>query len=202
VGIESEEPHVNHAYNPELDGLNGIGIFDVFMEKCRENGLKIFIDIHCLKTDQMGHTYALWYDSTYSVDQFYEAIEWIVDRYKDDDVLIGVDVKNEPHGTTTDGVGKFSKWNDQNDPNNWKAVAKTASNRIHAINPNLLIFAEGIEIFPIDVENNADYHLIDAGGGAIITDELPLRVVGRQPAGRREVPRHAQNTEQGRLFAA
>jgi aryl-phospho-beta-D-glucosidase BglC (GH1 family) len=160
-GIESEIPHVNHAYNKELDGMNGIQIFDFFMQQCRVNGLKIFIDIHCVKTDQMGHMYALWYNDQYSTDQFYEAIQWIVDRYKDDDVLIGVDVKNEPHGKSSDELRAI--WNDGTAKNNWKYVAETAGNKIHAVNPNLLILVEGIEIFPKD-DSNSDFHIIDSTG--------------------------------------
>jgi aryl-phospho-beta-D-glucosidase BglC (GH1 family) len=40
----------------------------------------------------------------------YEAILWLVDRYKDDDVLIGVDVKHEPHGKRSDAPHEI--WND------------------------------------------------------------------------------------------
>jgi aryl-phospho-beta-D-glucosidase BglC (GH1 family) len=128
-GIESENPHVNHSYNKELDGMNGLDIMDYFMQQARQNGLKIFLNIHCIETDQMVHMYPLWYDSTYSINQFYEAIEWIIDRYKDDDVLIRFDLKNEPHRKATETQRAI--WNDGTWQNNWKAVAVPAAINHH-----------------------------------------------------------------------
>jgi aryl-phospho-beta-D-glucosidase BglC (GH1 family) len=102
----------------------------------------------------MGHMTNLWYTDRISVEQYYASIEFLADRYKDDDTLIAFDLKNEPHGKPHE-VGAI--WNDSEDPNNWKYVAETAGNLVLDINPRLLILIEGIEIYPKDLSKNADY---------------------------------------------
>ena len=40
---------------------NSMEIFDIIMKKCKDYGLKAFIDIHSPHTDNSGHNYNLWY---------------------------------------------------------------------------------------------------------------------------------------------
>lgn len=56
------------------------------------------IDIHSAETASAGHQVSLWYTDKYSTEDWYEALEWLTDYYKDDDTLIAIDLKNEPHG--------------------------------------------------------------------------------------------------------
>jgi endoglucanase len=96
----------------------------------------------------------LWYTDKISETQYIEALEFLADRYKDDDTVIAFDLKNEPHGKPNENK---AIWNDSEDPNNWKAVAEKAGNAVLDINPNVLILIEGIEIYPKDIENNKDF---------------------------------------------
>lgn len=148
------EANYNRATNPELNSMNSLRIFDHAINICAENGLKVMFDIHSAQTDAMGHMTNLWYTDRISVEQYYASIEFLADRYKDDDTLIAFDLKNEPHGKPHE-VGAI--WNDSEDPNNWKYVAETAGNLVLDINPRLLILIEGIEIYPKDLSKNADY---------------------------------------------
>ncbi len=148
------EANYNRATNPELNSMNSLQIFDYALNICAENGLKVMFDIHSAQTDAMGHMQNLWYNDRISVDGYYDSIEFLADRYKDDDTLIAFDLKNEPHGKPHE-VGAI--WNGSEDPDNWKRVAETAGNLVLDINPRLLILIEGIEIYPKDVSKNADY---------------------------------------------
>ncbi|HPE37938.1 MAG TPA: cellulase family glycosylhydrolase [Bacillota bacterium] len=148
------EANFNQATNSELVGMNSLEIFDYALSICEQNGLKVMLDIHCAKTDSMGHMANLWYTDDFSVDQYYEALEFLADRYKNNDTVIAFDLKNEPHGKQNENG---AIWNDSEDENNWKHVAEVAGNKVLDINPNVLIMIEGIEIYPKDISTNGDY---------------------------------------------
>ena len=145
---------INEWKNPELtvEGVEGgkpkysFEIWNQAVQWCRENGIKIMIDIHCATTASNGHQYPLWYDSNYSYDDLLEALNWVADYYKDDDTIIAIDLKNEPHGKN-DGQG-MAKWDDSKDDNNWKYAAERGANAVLSANPNLLVMVEGIEVYP------------------------------------------------------
>lgn len=76
---------VNEWENPELtvEGIVGgtpMYSFDIWnkaVEWCRENGMKIMIDIHSATTASSGHQLPLWYDSNFSTDDWLEALSWL-----------------------------------------------------------------------------------------------------------------------------
>lgn len=138
---------------------NSLEVFDAFLAACEKNGIKVMPDIHSAEADNSGHDKPMWYTAKYDTDYFYSALEWFADRYKDNDTIIAIDLKNEPHGQQNAGEGNFAKWNDEQANDNWKYVAETAAKKVLAKNPHLLIMIEGTEIYPIDTENNMDYHV-------------------------------------------
>ena len=154
---EYPKANYNNAYNTELNNMNSLEIFDYFLKLAEENGIKVMPDIHSAETNASGHNVNLWYTSKVSAEEFYSALEWMADRYKNNDTIIAFDLKNEPHGKPYEGDGA-AIWNDSKDANNWKYVAETAAARILAKNPNVLILVEGTEIYPIDLASNSDYH--------------------------------------------
>ena len=155
---EGEYPKANYnnAYNEELNSMNSLEIFDYFLKLAEENGLKVMPDIHSAETNASGHTVNLWYTDKVTVKDYYHALEWLADRYKDNDTIVAFDLKNEPHGKPNEGDAA-AIWNDSNDANNWKYVAETAASKVLAKNPNVLIMVEGIEIYPKNIKKNGDY---------------------------------------------
>ncbi len=149
---EYPDANYNHAYNPDLEGMNSLEIWDYVLDICEVNGIKIMLDIHSAETDAAGHNAPLWYTSNISADDYYDALEWVAERYKDNDTIVAYDLKNEPHGKASET--DHAIWNDSEDDNNWKYVAETAGNIILDANPNALIVIEGIQIYPIDPVNN------------------------------------------------
>ena len=157
-------PKVNQYENPELtlEGIEGGPImysFDIWnqaVEWCRELGIKIMIDIHSAETASAGHQVSLWYTDKFTAEDWYTALEWFADYYKDDDTILAIDLKNEPHGTA-DTPNIMAKWDNSTDPTNWKYAAETCAARVLAKNPNLLIMVEGTEVYP-KFEEGADWN--------------------------------------------
>lgn len=153
---------LNEYSNPELtiEGVEGgkpmysFDIWNIAVKWCRENGIKIMMDIHSASTNAAGHNYPVWYDPSYSTDDWLEALEWFCDYYKDDDTIIAIDLKNEPHGKPEEGT--FAKWDESTDENNWKYAAERGAMACLNQNPNLLIMVEGTECYP-DFAGGADW---------------------------------------------
>jgi aryl-phospho-beta-D-glucosidase BglC (GH1 family) len=61
----------------------------------------------------------------------------LAERYAGNPTVIGADLHNEPHGPARWGSGEPS--------NDWRLAAQRAGNAILTINPNWLIFVEGVE---------------------------------------------------------
>ncbi|MFV2115569.1 cellulase family glycosylhydrolase [Micromonospora sp. LOL_025] len=143
--------NVNTYANPELAGKNGLQVFDYWLQLCEQYGLKVMLDVHSAEADNSGHIHPMWYKGTITTEHFYQAWEWVTARYLTNDTIVAMDLKNEPHGTPNQPPR--AKWDNSTDQDNWKHVAETAARRILAINPNLLILVEGIEVYPREGES-------------------------------------------------
>ena len=157
---EYPKANYNNAENTELNSMNSLEIFEYFLKLAEENGMKVMPDIHSAETNASGHVVNLWYTSAVTAEEYYSALEWMAERYKDNDTIIAYDLKNEPHGKPFEGSGA-AIWNDSTAANNWKYAAETAAARILAKNPNVLIMVEGTEIYPTDIKTNSDFHSTD-----------------------------------------
>jgi len=113
--------NVNGSTNPNLAGKNSLEIFDQFLTAARNVGMKVLLDVHSAEADNSGHIARLWYKGKITPEMFYKSWEWVTERYKNDDTK-----------------------------NNFKHACETASKRILAINPKLLVLCEGIESYPKD----------------------------------------------------
>ncbi len=149
---EYPRANYNNAYNSELNSMNSLEIFDYVLSLCEQNGMKVIIDIHSVKTDASGHNHPVWYRDDMTVDDFIASLSWAAERYKDNDTIIGYDLKNEPHGKAAESPHAI--WNGSKDKDNWKMVAELAGNAVLDKNPNALIIIEGIQIYPKDIKAN------------------------------------------------
>ncbi len=161
--IESINPNNDPSYPFNVDLINADGsvvnskeLFDILLAKCKKYGVKAFIDIHSPESNNSGHNYGLWYGKSFeandgknvevTTDVWIETLAWCAEEYKNDDTLIGFDLKNEPHskygGAPIDAI-----WDDSDAPNNWKKAAQDCADAILEKNPNALILIEGVEGF-------------------------------------------------------
>ena len=103
--------------------VDSMQVFDIMMKKCKEHGIKAFIDIHSPHTDNSGHNYNLWYGKAgVTTDVWIDSLVWLADKYKNDDTLLAYDLKNEPHGKGQEGKDA-AKWDGSTDENNWAYAA-------------------------------------------------------------------------------
>ncbi|ASR54546.1 cellulase family glycosylhydrolase [Cellulomonas sp. PSBB021] len=137
---------VNTYVNPELVGKTSLEVFDRFLALSEKYGLKVMLDVHSAEADNAGHFHPVWWKGTVTVDDFYSAWEWVTARYKNNDTLVAMDIKNEPHGTANSSPR--AKWDSSTDQDNFKNLCQVTGRKILAINPNVLILCEGIEVYP------------------------------------------------------
>ena len=132
----------------EADGKtpkNSMEVFDIMMKKCKEHGIKAFIDVHSPHTDNSGHNYNLWYGKAgVTTEVWMDSLVWLANKYKNDDTLLAYDLKNEPHGKGQEG-DEAAKWDGSKDENNWAYAATRCADAILEVNPNALILVEGVE---------------------------------------------------------
>jgi hypothetical protein len=131
------------AYNADLQGKNNLEVFEAFVADLKKNNLRMYLDIHSVVDD--SYMQNLWFDGTHPPEYLISGVEWFAKKYKGDDTIIGIDVKNEPHGRCdkTDAA----TWDESSSQTNWKHFVEQAAARIHAVNRNLLILVEGIECY-------------------------------------------------------
>jgi aryl-phospho-beta-D-glucosidase BglC (GH1 family) len=138
--------NVNTFANPELAGKNSLEIFDYWLALCEQFGIKVLLDVHSAEADNSGHNHPVWWKGTITAEDFYQAWEWVTGRYRENDTIVAMDIKNEPHGAQNESPR--AKWDGSTDADNWKYVAETAAKRILAINPNVLVLVEGNQVYP------------------------------------------------------
>jgi endoglucanase len=138
--------NVNTYVNPELKGMDSQQIFDYWLGLCEKYGLKVLLDLHSAEADNSGHIAPMWYKGSITPEMFYSAWEWVTAEYKNNDTIVAMDVKNEPHGKQSESPR--AKWDGSTDVDNWKNACQVAGRRILAINPEVLILCEGNEVYP------------------------------------------------------
>lgn len=138
--------------NADLAGLNSYQLFNFMLENFKRVGIKVILDVHSAETDNMGHTAPLWVKGAITEDIFKAAWVWVANRYKNDDTIIGFDLKNEPHTNSGDLkiMAQSAIWDNSNRATNWKRVAQETALKILEVHPKALIFVEGVEIYPKD----------------------------------------------------
>ena len=125
---------IDFSKNPDLVGLSALQIMDKIVDYAGQIGLKIILDHHRSDSGAGTSPNGLWYDANHSQAQWVSDWQMLAQRYADDPQVIGADLHNEPYNGT---------WGDGG-PNDWAAAATAAGNAIGAVNPNWLVFVEGI----------------------------------------------------------
>jgi endoglucanase len=124
--------------NSSLEGKNALTIMDQVVDALTSAGIMVVLDNHnsdaewcCSTTD--GNT--LWYNTTYLEASWLSDWEGMAQRYQSNPLVIGVDLRNEPRGTATWGGSSSTDWH---------AAAERGGNAVLSVNPNLLVFVEGV----------------------------------------------------------
>lgn len=132
----SQPSGIDYSRNPDLQGLQGVQLMDKIIDYATSIGLHIILDQH--RTDVRG-IYGLWYTNEYPETRWIADWQMLAKRYKDNPMVIGADLHNEPHTPACWGCGKQEV--------DWRLAAERAGNAILAINHDWLIFVEGVECY-------------------------------------------------------
>jgi endoglucanase len=134
-------PVVSSAYltaNPQFQGEHAVTIFEQVVKDLAAAGLMVVLDNHtsdaqwcCSASD--GNT--LWYNSGYPQSAWLADWKAVATAFKSVPQVIGADLRNEPRGAATWGGSQAD---------NWQAAATTGGDALQSVDPNLLIFVEGI----------------------------------------------------------
>ncbi|HET9909801.1 MAG TPA: cellulase family glycosylhydrolase [Anaerolineales bacterium] len=125
---------ISYSKNPDLANLTALELMDRIIAAAKARGIRVILDNHRSTAGGGPESNGLWYTSTYPESRWIEDWKMLANRYKGNDAVIGMDLRNEPHGACW-GCGNTSK--------DWRLAAEKAGNAILSVNPELLIIVEG-----------------------------------------------------------
>jgi endoglucanase len=125
---------IDYTLNPDLKGLSGLDLMDRIVEGATDRGLMVLLDRH--RPTAEGQS-TLWYSSEVSEQRWISDWVMLAEHYRNNPLVIGADLHNEPHGEAT--------WGDGNQRTDWRLAAERAGNAVLKANPNWLIVVEGVE---------------------------------------------------------
>jgi aryl-phospho-beta-D-glucosidase BglC (GH1 family) len=132
---------INFYLNPDLQGLSSLEILDKIVDEAGQLGLRIILDHHSARPDNHSNE-PLWYipGDPNNSEQVWIA-NWVslAQRFAGNATVIGADLQNEPHDPAT--------WGNGNPATDWRLAAERAGNAILQVNPDWLIFVEGIQTY-------------------------------------------------------
>ncbi len=124
----------------ETNITSPIELMDVIVQWCQDNDVKIVLDNHSRAADGFLNE-AFWYTDEYSEERWINDWLFMAERYKNFSAVVGMDLNNEPHG---------SSWGNSNPATDWNKAAERCGNAILEVNPNVLIIVEGVGEFEGD----------------------------------------------------
>ncbi len=133
---KSKVSEVNYRKNPDLKGLHGLKLMDKIVTGATDRGLMVLLDRH--RPDSMSQS-DLWYTDKVSEQKWIDDWTMLARNFRDNPLVIGADLHNEPKVTAT--------WGSGDKKTDWRLAAERAGNAILKENPNWLIVVEGVESY-------------------------------------------------------
>jgi endoglucanase len=125
--------------NPQLSGEPARTIFEQVVQDLASAGIMIILDNHESEAGDCcnaGDADATWYDSAYPESSWIADWKSMAAAFAGVPQVIGADLRNEPRGPATWG-GPAST--------DWQAAAERGGDAVQSVNPDLLIFVEGVD---------------------------------------------------------
>jgi len=137
------------AANTNMEGENALTILDQVIAALTNAGIMVILDNHnsnaewcCSTTD--GNS--LWYNAQYPQANWIADWQGMAQRYEKNPLVIGADLRNEPRSPATWGGSAADDWH---------AAAELGGNAVLGVNPNLLVFVEGVN-YALDLSGVAN----------------------------------------------
>lgn len=148
--------------NPELRGKRALQVMDDIVSYADRIGLKIILEdqrSRAARPMEVNSLYeTLWYTAQFPESAWIADWQTLVRRYRGNDAVVGVDLRNEPHtgGPGPWTVGRYlhagATWGPYSgveDPaSDWRLAAQRAGNAVLGINPHLLVIVQGLQLYP------------------------------------------------------
>ncbi|MDQ2886213.1 MAG: cellulase family glycosylhydrolase [Chloroflexota bacterium] len=132
----SKPTGIDYTKNPDLQGLQGLALMDKIINYASQLGLHVILDHH--RPSASGQT-ALWYTAAYPESRWISDWQMLAKHYQNNPMVVGADLDNEPHAPACWGCGQPAI--------DWQQAAQRAGNAILSVNPNWLIFVEGVDCY-------------------------------------------------------
>jgi aryl-phospho-beta-D-glucosidase BglC (GH1 family) len=140
-GLVEQNPVVTAhvGANPELSGLHAMDILDRIIAYAGAIGVSVILDNHRSDAGWSSQENGLWYTAAYPESAFDRDWASMAQRYASSDVVVGADLRNEPHGA--------ARWGNGDPATDWKMAAERAGNTVLASNRHLLVMVEGVQYY-------------------------------------------------------
>jgi endoglucanase len=137
-----EVGYINTSSNPDLAGKKSLEIMDIVLNYANSKQMFILLDHHRPDCNSISE---LWYVGGYTETQWINDLTFMAKRYAGLEYFMGIDLKNEPHGSATWGTGDVSK--------DWNLAAERAGQAVLAANNKIVVFVEGVGNNPTCSDN-------------------------------------------------
>jgi endoglucanase len=159
--------------NTDLKGLNSLQILDKIVTAAGADGLKVILDNHRSEAGESAEANGLWYTAAFPNLNWVNDWATMAKRYAGNPTVIGFDLRNEPHTPAGVAYAQGATWG-TGDPNTDIRLAyQNAGNAILAVNPQALIFAEGISMNP-DTSAASGFDGTWWGGDLVMAGQFPV----------------------------
>jgi aryl-phospho-beta-D-glucosidase BglC (GH1 family) len=109
---------------------------DKIIDYAGQKGMKVILDHHRSDEGAGASPSGLWYEGTYTEDQWVADWQMLATRYKGNSTVIGADLHNEPHNGTWGGGGT-TDWARAAEPKKVNRQTAARNNRVLFIKPPL-----------------------------------------------------------------
>jgi endoglucanase len=134
--------------NTDLEGLNSLQDLQKIVTYAGEEGLKVILDDHRSEAGESAEANGLWYTSTYTSQDWVNDWVTLAKMFAGDPTVVGFDLRNEPHTPAGDTYAEGATWGTGDTTTDVRLAYEQAGNAILAVDPNALIFCEGISENP------------------------------------------------------
>ena len=143
--VLSSDPVVNPRFLSGALSGNAMDVLDVVVEALTSRGLMVILNSHASVPGWVGSNeerpQGLWYYANVSVTDWVSALTLLARRYASNDLVVGIDLRNEIH----DQDGITITWGKSDDvQSDWLAAASLAERSIALANPDVLIIVSGL----------------------------------------------------------
>jgi endoglucanase len=130
---------INTLLNPDLVGLNAMQLLDKVVAEAGVLGMRVILDYHRVTAGYGPQDTGLWYTAGHPEQEWINNWKTLAGHFAHNPTVIGADLFNEPQAHWAEyGVAGNTSAND------WHRAATAAGDAIQSVNPDWLVFVQGV----------------------------------------------------------